>query len=118
MWSWQYAIAIGAIKQQEALNLQKTIRGVTSQLLTGNAKMLHDNMIAAQEELYTAAVAIEDLQIVQEYIEDMVTTVQAKAKEARSKMMEGMKTMEQIEERNYELMSQSVFDETAKNMMS
>ena len=118
MWSWQYAIAIGAIKQQEVLSLQKTIRSVTSQLLKGNAKMLHDNMIAAQEELYTAAVAIEDLQIVQEYIEDMVTTVQTKAKEARVKMVEGMQTMKQIEGRNYELMSNSVFDETAKNMMS
>lgn len=115
MWSWQYAIAIGAIKQQEALNLQKTIRGVTSQLLTGNAKMLHDNMIAAQDELNTAAVAIEDLQVVQDYIEDMVTTVQAKAKEARTKMMEGMQTMQQIEQRNYDLMSQPMFEEAAAN---
>lgn len=118
MWSWQYAIAIGAIKQQEALNLQKTIRGVTSQLLTGNAKMLHDNMIAAQEELNTAAVAIEDLQVVQDYIEDMVTTVQAKAKEARIKMMEGMKTMQQIEQRNYDLMAQPMLEEAATDMKS
>lgn len=116
MWSWQYAIAIGAIKQQEALNLQKTIRGVTSQLLTGNAKMLHDNMIAAQEELYTAAVAIEDLQVVQDYIEDMVTTVQAKAKEANAKMMEGMKTMQQIEQRNYDLMAEPMLEEASKKM--
>lgn len=118
MWSWQYAIAIGALKQQEALKLQKTIRGVTSQLLTGNAKMLHDNMIAAQEELYTAAVAIEDLQIVQDYIEDMVTTVQAKAKEASAKMMEGMKTMQQIEQRNYDLMAQPMLEEAAQQMMN
>ena len=117
MWSWQYAIAIGAIKQQEALNLQKRIRGITSQLLTGNAKMLHDNMIAAQEELNTAAVAIEDLQIVQDYIEDMVTTVQAKAKEASAKMMEGMKTMQQIEQRNYDLMAQPMLEEATNNMM-
>ena len=116
MWSWQYAIAIGAIKQQEALNLTKTIRGVTSQLLTGNAKMLHDNMIAAQEELYTAAVAIEDLQVVQDYIEDMVTTVQAKAKEAGAKMAEGMKTMQQIEQRNYDLMAQPMLEEVTANM--
>ena len=116
MWSWQYAIAIGAIKQQEALNLQKTIRGVTSQLLTGNAKMLHDNMIAAQEELYTAAVAIEDLQVVQDYIEDMVTTVQAKAKEASAKMMDGMKTMQQIEQRNYDLMAEPMLEEASKKM--
>lgn len=116
MWSWQYAIAIGAIKQQEALNLQKTIRGVTSQLLTGNAKMLHDNMIAAQEELYTAAVAIEDLQVVQDYIEDMVTTVQAKAKEASAKMVEGMKTMKQIEQRNYDLMAEPMLEEAANSM--
>ena len=118
MWSWQYAIAIGAIKQQEALNLTKTIRGVTSQLLTGNAKMLHDNMIAAQDELNTAAVAIEDLQIVQDYIEDMVTTVQAKAKEARTKMMEGMQTMQKIEQRNYELMANPMLEEVAANMKS
>lgn len=115
MWSWQYAIAIGAIKQKEALNLQKTIRGVTSQLLTGNAKMLHDNMIAAQEELYTAAVAIEDLQVVQDYIEDMVTTVQAKAKEANAKMLEGMKAMKQIEQRNYDLMAEPMLEEAAKS---
>lgn len=118
MWSWQYAIAIGAIKQQEALNLQKTIRSVTSRLLTGNAKMLHDNMIAAQEELYTAAVAIEDLQVVQDYIEDMVTTVQAKAKEASAKMVEGMKTMQQIEQRNYDLMAQPVLEEATSKMMT
>ena len=118
MWSWQYAIAIGAIKQQEALNLQKTIRGVTSKLLTGNAKLLHDNMVAVQEELYTAAVAIEDLQIVQDYIEDMVTTVQAKAKEASAKMMKGMQTMRQIEQRNYDLMSQPVLEEATKKMMT
>lgn len=118
MWSWQYAIAIGAIKQQEALKLQKTIRGVTSQLLTGNAKMLHDNMIAAQDELNTAAVAIEDLQVVQNYIEDMVNTVQAKAKEARTKMMEGMQTMQQIEQRNYDLMAQPMLDEAVTDMKS
>lgn len=118
MWSWQYAIAIGAIKQQEALTLQKTIRGVTSQLLKSNAKMLHDNMIAAQDELNTAAVAIEDLQIVQDYIEDMVTAVQAKAKEARTKMMEGMQTMQQIEQRNYELMANPMLEEAAANMKS
>ena len=85
-------------------------------MLTGNAKMLHDNMIAAQEELYTAAVAIEDLQIVQDYIEDMVTTVQAKAKEASAKMVEGMKTMQQIEQRNYELMSQPMLEEATNKM--
>lgn len=118
MWSWQYAIAIGAIKQQEALNLQKTIRDVTSQLLTGNAKMLHDNMIAAQEELYTAAVAIEDLKVVQDYIEDMVTTVQAKAKEASAKMLKGMQTMQEIEQSNYDLMSQPMIEEATKKMMT
>lgn len=116
MWSWQYAIAIGAIKQKEALSLQNTIRGVTSQLLTGNAKMLHDNMIAAQDELYKAAVAIEDLQVVQDYIEDMVTTVQAKAKEASAKMVEGMNTMKQIEQRNYDLMTQPMMDEVTSKM--
>lgn len=118
MWSWQYAIAIGAIKQQEALNLQKTIRSATSKLLTGNAKMLHDNMIAAQEELYTAAVAIEDLQAVQDYIEDMVTAVQAKAKEASAKMLEGMQTMKQIEQSNYELMSQPMIEGASRKMMN
>lgn len=118
MWSWQYAIAIGAIKQQEALELQKTMRRVTSQLLTGNAKMLHDNMIAAQEELNAAAVAIEDLQIVQDYIEDMVTTLQSKAQEARSKMMEGIKTMQQIEQSNYDLMSQTMLDAADCTMKS
>lgn len=118
MWSWQYAIAIGSIKQQEALNLQKTIRGVTSQLLKSNAKMLHDNMIAAQDELNTAAVAIEDLQIVQDYIEDMVTAVQDKAKEARTKMMEGMQTMQKIEQRNYELMANPMLEEVTANMKS
>ena len=107
MWSWQYAIAIGAIKQQEALNLHRTIKDVTSQLLTGNAKMLHDNMIATQEMLYTAAVAIEDLKVVQDYIEDMVTTVQSKAKESGAKIVEGMQAMQQIEKRNYDLIATS-----------
>ena len=108
LWTWQYAIAVGAIKQQEALSIQKTIRGITSKLLTGNAKMLHDNMISAQEELYSAAVAIEDLVAVQEYIDDMVTKVNQVRKEASKKCAEGMQKMKQIEQKNYELMSQTI----------
>jgi len=108
LWTWQYAIAIGHLKQQEALTIQKTIRGITSKLLTGNAKMLHDNIIAAQEELHAAAVAIEDLMEVQKYIDDMVTTVQNKSKEALQNCLNGMKTMQEIEQRNYDLMSQTL----------
>lgn len=108
LWSWQYAIAIGALKQKEALNIQKTIRGITSKLLTGNAKMLHDNMIAAQEELYAAAVAIEDLVIVQDYIDDMVSKVNETRKQASQKCVEGMKTMQQIEQKNYNLLAESI----------
>lgn len=116
LWIWQYAIAIGALKQQEALSIQKTIRGITSKLLTGNAKMLHDNMIAAQEELYAAAVAIEDLATVQEYLDDMVTKVNQVRKDASVKCTEGMKKMQAIEQKNYELMSQTIgIDSTAKN---
>lgn len=107
LWTWQYAIAIGALKQKEALSIQKTIRGITSKLLTGNAKMLHDNMIAAQEELYAAAVAIEDLVIVQDYIDDMVTKVNESRRQASQKCVEGMKTMQAIEQKNYNLMSQT-----------
>lgn len=112
MWTWQYAIAIGHLKQQEALSIQKTIRGITSRLLTGNAKMLHDNIIAAQEELYSAAVAIEDLMEVQKYIDDMVTTVQSKSKEALQNCVNGMKTMKEIEQKNYDLLSQSLTTDT------
>ncbi|MGN1298940.1 MAG: toxic anion resistance protein [Candidatus Scatovivens sp.] len=108
LWTWQYAIAVGALKQKEALSIQKTIRGITSKLLTGNAQMLHDNMIAAQEELYAAAVAIEDLATVQEYIDDMVTKVSEVSKQASQKCVEGMKTMKAIEEKNYTLMTKSI----------
>lgn len=108
MWTWQYAIAIGHLKQQEALSFQNTIRGITSKLLTGNAKMLHDNIIAAQEELYSAAVAIEDLMEVQKYIDDMVTTVHEKSKDAMQNCINGMKTMQEIEQKNYNLMSQNL----------
>lgn len=118
MWSWQYAIAIGAIKQQEALNLHRTIKDVTSKLLTGNAKMLHDNMIAAQEMLYTTAVAIEDLKVVQDYIEDMVTTVSLKAKESGTKIVEGMQVMKQIEKRNYDLIASTLHEETSSNSVN
>lgn len=111
MWTWQYAIAVGALKLKEALNIQQIIRGITSKLITGNAKMLRDNMIAAQEELYAAAVAIEDLQTVQGYIDEMVDTVQKKSKEASAKCIEGMKTMQAIEQKNYQLMSQNLIDE-------
>jgi len=105
MWKWQYAIAAGAVRQQEALSIQKTIRGITSKLLTGNAKMLHDNMIAAQEELHAAAVAIEDLVTVQGYIDDMVTKVNEVRKDASKKYVEGMKAMQEIERKNYALLT-------------
>ena len=108
MWSWQYAIAAGAIRQQEALSIQKIIREVTSKLITGNAKMLHDNMIAAQEELYAAAIAIEDLVIVQDYIDDMVTKVNETSKEASKKYVEGMNTMQEIQNKNYALMTKNI----------
>ena len=94
MWSWQYAIAIGAIKQQEALKLYKSTKGVTFQLLIGNAKMLRDNVIAVQKELCSAVVAIEDLSVVQDYIEDMVATVQVKTKESSAKMVESLQNMQ------------------------
>lgn len=108
MWTWQYAIAVGAVKQQEALSIQKTIRGITSKLLTGNAKMLHDNMIAAQEELHAAAVAVEDLAIVQDYIDDMVTKVNQVRQESSKKYVEGMRVMQNIERKNYALMAQGI----------
>lgn len=108
LWTWQYAIAVGALKQQEALDIQKTIRGITSKLLTGDAKMLHDNMIAAQNELYAAAVAVDDLVTVQNYIDDMVTQVNASQNEARKKSVEEMKKLREIEQKNYALMSNSL----------
>lgn len=108
MWTWQYAIAVAAIKQREALSIQKTIRGITSKLLTGNAQLLHDNMIAAQEELYAAAVAIEDLQTVQNYIDDMVTKVNDVRKQSSQKYTEGLKRMEEIEQKNYKLIGSSL----------
>lgn len=108
MWKWQYAIAAGAIQQKAALDIQKTIRGITSKLLTGNAKMLHDNMIAAQEELYQAAVAIEDLAIVQECIDDMVGKVNAIKQEAAKKYVAGMQTMKNIESKNYKLLTDGI----------
>lgn len=111
LWTWQYAIAIGHLKQQEALSIQKTIRGITSKLLKGNAQMLHDNIITAQEELHSAAVAIEDLLEVQKYIDDMVTTVQTKSKEALQQCVSGMKTMREIEQKNYDLMSRNLVEE-------
>ncbi len=113
MWTWQYAIAVAAIKQKEALSIQKTIRGITSKLLTGNAQLLHDNMIAAQEELYAAAVAIEDLQTVQNYIDDMVTKVNEVRRQSSQKYAEGLKKMEEIEQKNYQLIGRSV--EVPKN---
>lgn len=107
MWTWQYAIAVAAIKQKEALSIQKTIRGITSKLLTGNAQLLRDNMIAAQEELYAAAVAIEDLHTVQNYIDDMVTKVNEVRKQSSQRYVEGLKKMEEIERKNFQLMGNS-----------
>lgn len=105
LWKWQYAIAIGALKQKEALTIHKAIRGVTSWILTGNAQMLHDNMIAAQEELYATAVAIEDLVTVQEYIDDMVSVVNEKRKEAVQKCKETLNTLQNIEQKNWRLIA-------------
>ena len=65
-------------------------------------------MIAAQNELYAAAVAIEDLVVVQEYIDDMVTKVNDVRNEASQKCVEGMKTMKAIEQKNYDLMSKGI----------
>lgn len=106
LWTWQYAIAAGAVKQQEALSIQKTIRGITSKLLTGNAKILHDNMTSAQKELYSAVIAIEDLCTVQEYIDVMVEKVNAVRKESSKKCAEGMKKIKAAEQKNKELMAE------------
>ena len=99
LWTWQYSIAIGALKQKEALNVQKSIRGITSKLLTGNAKLIHDNMIATQKEVYEAAVAIEDLAIVQEYIDDMVSKVSKTRELSSRKCFTGMIKIREIEQK-------------------
>lgn len=112
MWMQQYAIAIGHIKQKEALSFQQTIRNITNYILTNNAKMLHDNIIRAQAELYTAVVSIETLEEVQRYLDDMVTTVNAKSKEAINNCLANMKTMREIEQKNYQLMSQNLLPES------
>lgn len=111
LWEWQYAIAIGAIRQQEAISIQKAIRGVTSKLFTGNAKLLHDNMIAAQEELYAVAVAVEDMLTVQDFLDDMVETVNSKRLEARKKAVDTLRVCKEIEARNLDLMTQRPNDE-------
>ena len=108
LWSWQYSIAIGALRQKESLNIQKTVRGITSILLRENAKMLHDNMIAAQEELYASAIAIEDLAIVQEYIDDMVTKVNEIRMQASQKTTERIEKLQAIEDKNYALMAKTI----------
>lgn len=111
LWKWQYAIAIGAIKQKTAINIKKAIRGVSSKLATGNAKSLHDNMIAAQDELCEMAVAIEDMLTVQEFIDDMVETVNSKRAEARKKAVEALRVCKEIEARNLDLMTPRTNDE-------
>lgn len=108
MWKWQYATVIGALKQQEGVSVQKTLRGISSKLIARNAKILHDNMIAAQEELYAVAVAVEDFVMVQDYINDMVTKVEETRKEVVSKTIESMTKMAEIERKNKNLMSQTI----------
>ena len=60
------------------------------------------------QALIDAAVAIEDLAEVQKYIDDMVTTVQEKSKVAMQNCINGMKTMQEIEQKNYTLMAQNL----------
>jgi len=97
LWNWQYAVAIGIFKQHEALRLQKNARKSTSQVLVSNAKNLKNNIITAQNDIYAAAIAVEDLQLVQTYIEDMANTVQIKSREADAKVRNGIQRFEQTD---------------------
>jgi len=115
LWSWQYAITIGLIRQQEALKILDSVKGVTSQLLTSNAKMMHDNAIAAQEQLYKAAVALEDLEVVQGYISDMIDKISEYSNQAREKGVEDMKRMRQIQAQNIQLLSGTAESELGTN---
>ena len=95
LWNWQYAVAIGIFKQHEALRLQKNARKSTSQVLVSNAKNLRNNIITAQNDIYAAAIAVEDLQLVQTYIEDMASTVQIKSRETEDKVRNDIQKLEQ-----------------------
>ena len=99
LWSWQYAIAIGIHKQQEAVNIQKTIKSLTAKLFTRNAKELHDSMISIQEELYATAVALEDLVTIQKYMDNMFSSVAETQKGVSQKCVDGMKKVKEIERR-------------------
>ena len=61
-------------------------------------------MIAAQGELYKTAVAVQDLVTVQEYIDDMLVKVKEVRQQASQEAVEGMKKMEEIEQKNRELL--------------
>lgn len=108
LWEWQYAIALGALAQKESLSILNSANTITSTLLRGNAELLHDNMIAAQEDLYKAAVAIDDLLIVQEYIDDMISKVNETSRQAAQECVEGMKKMKSIDAKNIEIMNNSI----------
>lgn len=75
LWKWQYVSAVEIIKQQNAVSLQKAIRGITSKVLTGNGQPLRDTMISAQKEVSTTATAIDNLGMIQGYINNTLTKV-------------------------------------------
>ena len=90
---------IGIHKQQEAVNIQKTIKSLTAKLFTRNAKELHDSMISIQEELYATAVALEDLVTIQKYMDNMFSSVAETQKGVSQKCVDGMKKVKEIERR-------------------
>lgn len=75
LWKWQYISAVEIIKQQNAISLHKALRGIASKVFTGNDQHLRDTMISAQKEVSTTATAVDDLGMVQSYIDDSLTKV-------------------------------------------
>lgn len=73
LWKSQIVLAITALRQKKALEVQRKVTNTTNQLLRKNSEMLKENAIGVAKELERGVVDIETLQKSQQ---DLITTIE------------------------------------------
>ena len=73
LWKSQIVIALGLVKQQNALELQRKVTDTTNELLMKNSEMLKTNTLEIAKESERGIVEIETLKKVNN---DLITTLE------------------------------------------
>lgn len=85
LWKQKMVLLLGLTRQQEALELQKTVTDATNEMMRQTSKMMKDQAVAIEEASQRGIVDLETLEQTNRDLIDTITNVQRAQLEGREK---------------------------------